>query len=253
MIRLDRAWGTALAAAAVTWLIGMSALAAVPDYVLQAVLSSERPAEDRQQDGNRNPSDVLAFLGVRPGDVVLDVRAGGGYYTELLSRIVGPNGTVYAQLTEGQAQRAGDGLHQRAERLGNVEVLVGPLHETGIEPGTVDRIIVSQVLHDLFNLEQQEFMAKRRAMYDLLRPNGVVVVVDHAAAQGTGSEHTNTLHRVEPRAAAQSLAQVGFIFDARSDALRNPDDDHTLGVFDEALRGQTDRFVQCFIKPPRSR
>jgi predicted methyltransferase len=67
------------------------------ERITQIIASPERSAADRTNDLRRKPEQMLAFIGIRPGMVALDVSAGGGYTTELLARAVGPGGQVYGQ------------------------------------------------------------------------------------------------------------------------------------------------------------
>lgn len=77
------------AAALVAW-TGVPAKSApdVPTYIASAVADAGRPADDKAQDANRKPEDVLAFAGVKPGDKVVDLMPGSGYYTRIFSKIV---------------------------------------------------------------------------------------------------------------------------------------------------------------------
>ena len=36
------------------------------------------------------------FAGIKPGDTVVDLIPGGGYFTRIFSKVVGPTGHVYA-------------------------------------------------------------------------------------------------------------------------------------------------------------
>lgn len=68
-----------------------------PERIAKIVASPDRRAADRTNDQRRKPEQMLAFIGIRPGILALDVSAAGGYTTELLARAVGPTGTVYGQ------------------------------------------------------------------------------------------------------------------------------------------------------------
>ena len=62
-----------------------------------ALLSPERPFEDKERDASRRPIQTVQFLGIETGDTVIDVIAAGGWFTEVLSAAVGPSGKVLAQ------------------------------------------------------------------------------------------------------------------------------------------------------------
>jgi predicted methyltransferase len=62
-------------------------------------------------------------------------------------------------------------------------------------------------------------------------------------------EEMTRAHRIEPADIRSMMEAAGFVFEGEADFLRNPQDDHSLSVFDEAIRGQTDRVVYRFRKP----
>jgi len=133
---------------------------------------------------------------------------------------------------------------------GNVAVVVEPL--ATIRPaGTVDVVWTSQNYHDMHNpaLPAGTAAGVDKAAFEALKPGGFFVVEDHAAAAGSGVRDAGTLHRIDKEAVKSEVLAAGFVLDAESDALRNPADDHTLKVFDPAIRGHTDQFVYRFKKP----
>ncbi len=91
-------------------------------------------------------------------------------------------------------------------------------------------------------------LAFDRGVYRLLKPGGTYVVIDHADAAGTGLAGTDTRHRIDPAVVRQQVEAAGFTFVGESSVLRNAADDHTLTVFDPAIRGKTDQFVYKFRK-----
>jgi predicted methyltransferase len=89
-------------------------------------------------------------------------------------------------------------------------------------------------------------------LFAALQPNGLVVVVDHVANETPRQELTsvaNRLHRIDPRAVRADFEQAGFVFAGESDAFKNTNDDHTLSVFNPAVRRQTDQFIYKFRRP----
>src|SRR3569623_2079909 len=105
-------------------------------------------------------------------------------------------------------------------------------------------------LHDNF-LGPADVAAVNKAIFAALKPGGVYIVLDHAAAPGSGLRDTETLHRIDPAVVKQEVQAAGFVLDGESDVLRNPDDAHNAKVFDPALRGKTDRFLFKFRKPAK--
>lgn len=222
-----------------------------------AAAHPDRPPEDLQRDAGRKGAQVLEFLGIGPGDRVLELFAGGGYYTELLSRVVGDQGHVVAHVNTPMVNFGGDEYANRhsGNRLPNVEVLLAENNALELGENEFDAATIVLNYHDLYWSSEQygwdkidvgPFLDEIR---DALKPGGTLGVVDHVAAAGSPPDSGNTLHRIDPAYVIMELEGAGFVLDSESDLLRNPDDDHTLGVFDPSIRGNTDRFVLRFIKP----
>ncbi|TGX50128.1 methyltransferase [Sphingomonas gei] len=226
---------------------------AVSPAVTAALADSARPAADKERDAARHPGELLAFAGVKPGDKVADFIMGGGYFTRILARTVGPRGRVYAyQPAEFIQYRAAYGDEQKAAVAGFANVT--PLSDS---LGTVkfaeplDAIVTVQNWHDLhLKMSPPGFaaaMAKR--LYDALKPGGVLLVVDHVAANDPGFTAPDKLHRIDPAAARAEIQAAGFKFDGSLPLLANAADPHTAIVFDPSIRGKTDQFVFRFRKP----
>ena len=220
---------------------------------LAADLAAEsRSAEDQARDAGRKPAEVLAWLGIGPGMTVMDLVASGGWYTEVLSIAVGPEGKVYAQnppmflqfrdgyYDKAMATRLADG------RLANVERVDQDLQDTGIPAGTLDAALTALNFHDVHNMGGDEaavgFLA---AVKTLLKPGGVLGLIDH---YGDADKDNNALHRLNVDTALPIIEAAGFEVSS-SDMLRNPDDDRTTNVFEEAIRGKTDRVLYKLVKP----
>ncbi len=212
-----------------------------------ALASSERSEEARSRDAGRKPIAVVQFLGIETGDTVVDVIAAAGWYTEVLSAAVGPGGKVYAQNPPFFTDREGfvdaeTALHQR---LGNAAAVHGDL--PGAIAGQADAAISALNFHDIYQRGGAEgAVAWARGVYDSLKPGGVFGVIDHVGADG---QDNAALHRVPAAAARQVLTDAGFVVEAESDLLHNPEDDHTLGIREEGLRWNTDRFLIRARKP----
>lgn len=216
-----------------------------------AVADPARPAADRERDALRKPEEVLAFARVRPGQVVVDLIPGGGYFTRIFARAVQPGGRVYAVVPE-----ALEKVHPGAERLRaamasypDVEVRV----ESSVLPpgagGRVDLVWTAQNYHDLHNMSAEGVRALNAAVFAALKPGGLYVIEDHAPTPGSGARDTSTLHRIDPATVREEVRAAGFVPDGESRALANSADPHTAKVFDPAIRGRTDQFVLRFRKP----
>jgi predicted methyltransferase len=241
---------TALALCAGLMLAGAVSAASAPE-IAAALNDPARPAADKARDEGRKAAEVVAFTGIKPGDKVADLFPGGGYFTRIFAKVVGPTGVVYAAV--GNAKESTPPAANPA--FPNIRVNTQSWGEFG-PPDKLDVVFNSQFYHDLFNPQFDpptggpEALAKvNKAIFNALKPGGVYVVIDHAGAPGTGYTQMNTLHRIEETVVKEELAQAGFVLEAESDVLRNPADPHTAMVFDASIRGKTDQFMLRFRKP----
>lgn len=235
-------------------LAGTAAHAAPSATVTAAIADKGRPEADTKRDADRKPADMLAFAGVAPGQTVVDLIPGGGYFTRLFSKAVGPNGKVYAVFPppRAPADPSKPTPTPAAETIaadpayGNVT----PLRENFAAfsvPTKADVIWTAQNYHDLHNVKDLDLGAMNKAIFSALKPGGVFIVLDHAAA--AGSDVTSTLHRIDPAVVKREAEAAGFKYEGESKVLANAADDHSKAVFDPALRGHTDQFVLKFRKP----
>lgn len=230
---------------------GTTALAQsdVPQAIAAAVADSGRPDADKARDAARKPAEIVAFAGVRPGDKVAEFLPGGGYYTRILAKAVGPQGHVYLLVPAGFAQRPGglDTLNALAAQYGNVTVVATDLTNFTL-PEPVDLAWTTENYHDMHNGPNPSFAGVNESTFRALKPGGIYFVEDHAAAAGTGITATSTLHRIEPAAVIEEMTAAGFTLDAQSDLLANPDDPKTAGVRDPSVQGETEKFAMRFRK-----
>ncbi|MGZ6037365.1 MAG: class I SAM-dependent methyltransferase [Phenylobacterium sp.] len=249
---------TLLLAASAALSLGAAGLAvvaapAIPAYGSAAVADKAR-GDDAEADARRHIAEVIAFSGVKPGDKVVDLIPGSGYFTKVFSKIVGPKGHVYMIWPNEYAKEAqpdpvkNEGLARTGYPNTSVILQPGIAFST---PEPVDLVFTVQNYHDY----PDKFMGKidpmvfNRAVYRSLKPGGVFLVVDHSAEAGSGMRDTDTLHRIDPAIVKTQVTQAGFIFEGESKALRNPADDLKKQVFDKAIRGHTDQFIFKFRKP----
>lgn len=225
-----------------------------------AISAPDRFAGDSDEDTWRKPQTVLEFLGVEPGANVLDYFAGAGYYSELLSRSVGPSGSVILYNNPGYAEFAGDKLVKRTanNRLPNVKVLTAPTNELKLEPNSLDGVLFVMSYHDLY-WQPKEAKAPfgdtaqvTTGLFQAVKPGGVIVVLDHVANPGGDTAKVvDAIHRIDPAVVKNDFTKAGFVLDGESDAFKNASDDHSKLVFDEALRHKTDQFLYKFRKPAK--
>ncbi len=221
------------------------------DVIQNALDDERRPAEDKERDANRKPGEVIAFAGTKPGDVIADIASSGGYYTRILSEVVGAEGKVYAWNATEFASFLGDvnPADALAETYGNVVSQMESFNApTFPEPLDAAYIVINY--HDvIWDRIGADIDAMNTSILNALKPGGIFLVVDHAAEAGSGIRDVGTLHRIDPAIVMEGVLAAGFEFDSESDILAHPEDDRTVGVFDASIRGKTDRFIYKFRKP----
>jgi len=220
----------------------------------KSIASPERTAADRERDTREKPAEVLAFAGVKPGMVIADIFAGGGYYTELLAGVVGDSGKVLAINNPSYATYDKDNIKARFTegRLKNVDRRLVEASYMNLAPKSVDLAVIVMSYHDVYWLDEKSgwpeisadgFLASIKRM---LKPGGKLLIIDHNAAAGTGKEVVAKLHRLNEAWAKKSLESHGFVLEKTYDGLRNPKDQFDKAVFDEAVKGKTDRYVHLY-------
>lgn len=209
-----------------------------------------RPGADGVVDGARAPLAALALAEIEAGDRVLDLMAGDGWWSEVLAAAVGPQGQVVSQNSARVAKRyaARRAARRATGGLDGVATVVQELDRLELESGSFDSAFLVLFYHDTVWMEVDRAEMNRR-IFDVLEPGGTFVVIDHAADAAAGTTVAESLHRIAPRVVEQEVTAAGFVLEDVSPHLRNRRDDHARSVFDEALRGQTDRFFYLFRKP----
>jgi predicted methyltransferase len=232
----------------------MAATAPIPPAVAAALADPARTAADKARDEVRKAAEVAAFAQIKPGDKVADVFPGGGYFTRIFAKIVGPTGRVYGVVH--QTSKDSDALGSDPA-FPNIKIAAQPWEQFN-PPEKLDVVFNSQFFHDLYNPQYgaagggpQGAAKVDKAIFDALKPGGVYIIIDHAGRPGTGFTEINTLHRIEEPVVMKALTDAGFVLEAASDILRNPADPRTAGVFDPSVRGKTDQFMLRFRKPKR--
>lgn len=229
---------------------------ATPAYVTTAMHDPARK-DDAANDERRHLGEVMAFTKVKPGQKVLELVPGSGYWTRVFSAIAGPKGHVYTVWPKEMEKYAAKSLANWQELVKkapytNVSLLEQPAAALSA-PEPVDVVFTSQNYHDYHDkfmgpVDLAEF---GKQVLAALKPGGVFVVIDHSARAGSGIEDTDTLHRIDPEVVKKEMTAAGFVFDGSSDALRNPADPLTAKVFDASIRGHTDQFMYRFRKPAK--
>ena len=247
---------THFAAAAAIALLGTGFLSRAaeetPSTIALAVHNPNRPTKDTDRDAARKPVEVLNFAHVKPGEQVLELIPGGGYFTRLLSVAVGPSGhvTEAVPLIGGaDMSKASNGV-AADPNFSNVSEEPMSAESLAKAPGQYNLVWTSQNYHDLHLTQLKlDVVGLDKLIYAALKPGGEFFIEDHAAAPGTGISTTDALHRIDEDFLKKEVESVGFVLARESDILRNPADDHTLNVFKSEIRGHTDQFLLVFKKP----
>ena len=241
-------------------LLGLLGLASAhpgtPDVYQAAVEHQGRSSDDLKRDSLDHPVEVLRLAGIKPGMQVADYLAGDGYYSELLSYVVGPKGHVL--LINNAAYDEWSENHWRDRlangRLPNVEHRTVDVEHLGLPEHSLDAILLIKVYHDLYWVATEGPWPKidpAVALNELARvvkPGGVLLLVDHSAKPGTGSAEAGRLHRIDEEYARSDFEKHGFRFVSKSDAVRRPDDPRDQITYKGPMVGKTDRFVMVFRK-----
>lgn len=219
-----------------------------------AVRVPSRSIEEVDRDPQRHPIEILTFAGIAPGQKIADVRPGAGYFTRLFAQVSASDegdGQVYAFIPNRTMERDNPLIQPMVDGYRNVHRVNGNLDdETFAFPTPLDVVFMSQEYHDFTIPRFGVDVAKMNArVFAALKPGGVFVVIDHQAAPGTGISVAGTLHRIEGAELRRQVEAAGFVFDGETAVLANPADDHSINVFDAAIRGRTDQFVYRFRKP----
>lgn len=212
-----------------------------------------RSADDRARDAGRKPIEVMAAMGIEPGMNVLELGASGGWYTEVLSIALGPDGQLTAQNTK-RALEMRDGANEIAlsarladGRLPNVTRLNKETYELSADDGQFDAAFTALNFHDIYNSAGEDAtIATMAAVYSTLKPGGFFVVIDH---QGSADFDNVKLHRALKADVIRVLEAAGFELDKDSDVLQHHEDDMSKHVFDDSVRGKTNRFLLKLRKP----
>lgn len=211
------------------------------------VASAERPDADKARDADRKPGEVMAFAGIKPGLSVVEIAPGGGYYTRLISLALGPKGALYPR-----GGKVGPGIEEWAKTHPNTLPLAYLAGQTPLAPQPVDLVWTTLNYHDFKNNKTADGRNLADVInaeaYKALKPGGVYLINDHAAAPGSPADVTSTLHRIEEATVIREVEAAGFKLEGKSKLLAHPGDDHTQKVFETGVRGKTDQFLLKFRK-----
>jgi predicted methyltransferase len=239
------------------WGVFTAGTSRAADIYDAAVQHSGRTADDQKRDGMDHPAQILRLAHIQPGMRVGDFMAGDGYYSELLSYIVGPKGHVLLINNPSFDRWANNAWEGRIahNRLPNVEHLTVDLNHMTIRDGSLDALLVVKVYHDMYwvdtednNWPKVDTSAVIDELVKVLKPNGTLLIIDHSSQPGAGNTVASSLHRIEESYAIHDFESRGMKLVGKSDLLRTPGDPRTQVAYKEPILGKTDRFILVFRK-----
>ena len=230
---------------------------AKPADVAAAVANAGARSEDNVKlDESRKPTEVLNFLGLKKGDQAIDLFGANRYWAEIMAPAVGPKGHVTVwEPTQFYGKESAEKFAAFQQKAGNTHLIVAPFESIALDANAYDFVMLNLNYHDVY-WESAKYGVKRmepdafvKTVYASVKPGGVVGVIDHVGNPGDTRETVEKYHRIDPAVVKADFEKAGFKLEGESDLLKNPADDHTRLVFDDKIRGKTDRFILKFRKP----
>ncbi len=223
----------------------------LPDYAV-ILAAGDRSEEDKDRDASRKPAEVLALMGVKPGAVVADIGAGGGYYSEVFARAVGDEGFVHSINNPGTLERFPQivpALDSRAEALSPLTIHPMVMEFADLPPFEADIVFLGQMYHEIIR-QDMNAAAINAAVFNALKPGGFYAIEIHNAAAASGREVSESYHRADPDIVRSEVLAAGFeLVEENITLFANPDDPLDIIVFDPGIRGNTARTLFIFRKP----
>jgi predicted methyltransferase len=228
-----------------------AAMAAAPAFIAHAIDDPARPKGEVTADAIRDPADTLTFAGVKPGMTVAELFPGGGYFTRMISDIVGPKGKIIAIENAGwKGAGAADQKTIAELPVKNVDLQINPFGQMTLNQ-PLDLFWITQNYHDLKIAKYGvvDMAAFNAQVFKALKPGGVYMIIDHQANPGTTVAQIEDLHRIEKAQVIAEVTAAGFKLAGEGKFLAHPTDDHTKPIFDKAVQGRTDQYALKFVKP----
>jgi len=223
----------------------------ISSTIAAAVADPNRPKDHREADALRKPAETLAFSGVKPGMTVGEFYPGGGYFTRMISDVVGPKGHVYG-IENDKWKGAVDANKEliASGKWKNVSIDTRPFGTVDF-PKPLDLAWVTQNYHDMKIAKYGvvDTVAFDKAVFKALKPGGIYFILDHQGAPGLTDADIEKLHRINRDVVVKEVTSAGFKLADEGNFLRRPGDDHTKSIFDKSIQGHTDQYALKFVKP----
>lgn len=223
------------------------------ELVANALIHGDRPSEDAADDARRMPLEVLAFAGIEAGMSIFELEGGGGYYTEILSRVVGPAGSVIVQNPPSFDSFLGDGPANRVadNRLPNVRNTRTNFDELDAADNSIDMVTWILGPHELgFEPAENVTLGDPEVAFAeivrVLKPGGTFLAVDHIAPANSGLDAGGSLHRIREAIVTEFAEAAGLRVVRISHLHKNESDPLDIGVFDPAIQGKTSKFIVLY-------
>lgn len=225
----------------------------IDDIIKSAMDNPARAEANSSRDAARMPDQVIKFMGVMPGDTVLDMVSNGGFYAEILAGVVGNEGRVIAHMFPANGMDPDDAYSatiRNADHMRNVVPIYASFNSLELKENTLDYVFLIQNFHDFyfdrFNVDVDRILAMYRKA---LKPGGIMAIIDHQAEEGAPATTGTTVHRIDAAFVKSRMAEAGYKLEGELDILKNTTDDPSVSVFDPSVRGKTSRFILKFSNP----
>jgi len=244
--------------------------AAEQSALAAAVANPARSAANRARDQYRNPAATLAFFGVRPGQTVVEIFPGGGWYSEIVAPYVLNGGGTYYVAAPNERGLAGfkklvDANQPLYGRARQVTFPVRQAGQTGVPAGTADVVLTFRNVHNWAMGDQPYADLAFQQMYAMLKPGGVLGIEEHRLPESADPAREKSSGYLKVSTVRRLAEEAGFRYAGSSEINANPRDTADwpdgvwtlpptlrLGDKDRAKYlaiGESDRMTLRFVKP----
>lgn len=235
--------------------------------IQQAVAATTRTPANVQRDRYRHPAETLAFFGVRPDSTVVEIWPAGGWYAEILAPLVSERGAYWGAGSERMVTRVRQWATEKPELYGHIKTAAFPAAEGDprVPDGSADVVLTFRNIHNWMNGDKPFVEEAFRQMYAMLKPGGVLGVVEHRLPESADSAREGSSGYVKISTVRRLAEAAGFQFVEASEINANPQDTAdwpkgvwtlppALGAGDENREkylaiGESDRMTLKFVKP----